>query len=122
MPTSLHCALRSSDAYQLALAAAQREPAVTAVLGAPVRAGWLTTGQINVAGSNGEANLEIPISGPRGSGTIAARANKAAGKWSFTTLNVRISGRSTPLDLLAAPRPEHPRCAESSSLACSRLR
>jgi hypothetical protein len=95
-------AMRSSDAYQLALAAAERDPSVTAMLGAPVRAGWFTTGQVNVSGSSGEANLEIPISGPRGSGTIAVRANKSAGKWSFSSLNVRISGRSAPLDLLAA--------------------
>ena len=98
-------AMRSSDAYQLALAAAQRDPAITAELGAPIHAGWLTTGQINVSGSSGEANLEIPISGPRGSGTIAARANKSAGKWRFSSLNVRISGRTTPLDLLAATPP-----------------
>lgn len=98
-------AMRSSDAYQLALAAAQRDPAITAELGAPVRAGWLTTGQINVSGSSGYANLEIPISGPRESGTIAVRANKSAGKWRFSTLNVRISGRPTPLDLLAATPP-----------------
>jgi hypothetical protein len=98
-------AMRSSDAYQLALATAQREAAVTAVLGVPVRAGWLTTGQINVTGSGGEANLEIPISGPRGSGTIAVRASKSDGKWRFSSLNVHISGRSTPLDLLAANPP-----------------
>jgi hypothetical protein len=98
-------AMRSSDAYQLALAAAKREPSVAAVLGAPVRAGWFTTGQINVSGSSGEANLEIPISGPRGAGTIAVCANKSAGKWSFSSLNVRISGRSTPIDLLAATPP-----------------
>jgi hypothetical protein len=98
-------AMRSSEAYQLALAAAQREPSVTAVLGAPVRAGWLTTGQVNVAGASGDASLEIPISGPRGSGTLAVRAHKSAGKWTFSSLNVRVSGRATPLDLLAAPTP-----------------
>jgi hypothetical protein len=98
-------AMRSSEAYQLALAAAQREPSVTAVLGAPVRAGWLTTGQVNVAGASGDASLEIPISGPRGSGTLAVRAHKSAGKWSFSSLNVRVSGRATPLNLLAAPTP-----------------
>ena len=98
-------AMRSSDAYQLALAAAQREPSVTAALGAPVSAGWLTTGQVNVTGSSGYANLEIPISGPHGSGKIAVHANKSAGKWTFSSLNVHISGRSTPLDLLAATPP-----------------
>jgi hypothetical protein len=98
-------ALRSSDAYQLALATAQREPAVTAELGAPVRAGWLATGQIKVAGSSGEATLEIPLSGPRGSATLDVRANKLAGSWSFSTLNVRIPGRPAPLNLLATATP-----------------
>lgn len=102
---TISVALCSSDAYQLAVAAAQREPSVTAELGAPVRAGWLTTGQVSVAGSVGEASLEIPLSGPRGSGTLSARAHKSAGKWTFSHLNVRIPGRSAPLDLLAAPTP-----------------
>lgn len=99
-------AMRSSDAYQLALAAAQREPSVVARLGTPVRAGWFTTGHTSVAGPRGEASLEIPISGPRGSGTVTVRANKSAGKWSFSCLSVAISGRSTPIDLLAAATPE----------------
>jgi hypothetical protein len=98
-------AMRSSDAYELALAAAQRDPSVTAALGTPVRAGWLTTGQVNVTGSRGEANLEIPISGPRGSGTLAVRATKSAGKWTIGSLNLRISGRPTPLDLLSGTPP-----------------
>lgn len=96
-------AMRSTDAYQLALATAQREPSVIAVLGAPVRAGWFTTGHTSVAGPTGEASLEIPISGPRGSGTITVRANKSAGKWSFSCLSVGIPGRPTPIDLLAPP-------------------
>lgn len=98
-------ALRSSDAYELALAAAQHDPSVTAALGTPVRAGWFTTGQINVSGANGDANLDIPLSGPRGSGTLAVSAHKSAGKWTFSTLNVRISGAPAPLDLLPAAAP-----------------
>jgi Cytochrome oxidase complex assembly protein 1 len=103
--TLANVAMRSSEAYQLALAAAQRDPSVAAELGAPVSSSWFTTGQIEVFGSGSEATLEIPISGPRGSGTLAVRATKSAGKWTFSTLNVRISGRSAPLDLLAATTP-----------------
>jgi hypothetical protein len=95
-------ALRSSDAYGLALNAATHDPIVIAELGAPLRAGWLSTGQVNLSGSGGDATLTIPISGPRASGTLNVRANKSAGKWSLTQLDVDISGRTAPLDLLAA--------------------
>lgn len=93
--------MRSNDVYQLALTAAKADPTVVATLGSPIEPGWFTTGQVNVAGASGHANLEIPISGPRGSATVDARADKSAGKWTFSTLNVRIAGRATPLDLLA---------------------
>lgn len=92
-------AMRSSEPYQVALSAASHHPAVIAELGAPVEAAWLTSGQINVAGSTGHANLSIPISGPRGSATIGVVADKAAGKWTFSTLSVAIAGRAAAIDL-----------------------
>ena len=98
-------AMRSSDPYQLAVTAATHDPSVVAELGAPVQPGWLTTGQINVAGPNGQASLAIPISGPRASGTINVCANKAAGKWTFSCLNVDVHGRASPINLLAALPP-----------------
>lgn len=101
----VNVAMRSSDAYQLALAAAQRDPAVIAELGGPVRAGWFTTGELRGTDSNGEASLEIPISGSRRSGTIAVRANKSSGTLTFSHLHVRISGRATPINLLPATTP-----------------
>jgi Cytochrome oxidase complex assembly protein 1 len=98
--------MRSSDAYQYALTAAQRDPAVVAALGAPIEAGWFTKGRIEVSGPTGHASLAIPVSGPRGSGQIDVVADKAAGKWTYKTLSVQISGRATPLDLLPpAPAP-----------------
>lgn len=95
-------AVRSSDAYQLALSRAQHDPALIAELGAPLRPGWLTTGEVKVHGSDGEATLAIPISGPRSSGKINVRASKSAGTWRFSQLSVDIAGRPTAVDLLAA--------------------
>jgi hypothetical protein len=93
-------ALRSSDAYQLALNAATSDPSVAAELGPPVQAGWFTTGRVTVTGSSGDASLAIPISGSRGSGTINVSAQKSGGRWTFSVLNVSISGRPAPIDLL----------------------
>jgi hypothetical protein len=93
-------ALRSSDAYRLALTAATHDPAVAAALGPPVRAGWLTTGRVTVSGPSGDASLAIPVSGSRGSGTLHVSAQKSGGRWTFSVLDVSVSGRPTPIDLL----------------------
>jgi hypothetical protein len=95
-------AVRSSDAYQIALSTASRDTAVLHELGSPIEAGWFPTGQINVAGSTGHANLGIPISGPLRSGSIAVVADKVGGKWKFSTLSVAVHGRPAAIDLLPA--------------------
>lgn len=101
--TIAFAALRSSDAYQMALSAAARDPSVVAQLGLPVQAGWLTTGHVTVAGPSGDASLAIPISGSRGSGTINVSAQRSGSRWTFSVLNVDIVGRPTPIDLLKQP-------------------
>lgn len=92
--------LRSSDAYRLALSAATHDPAVAAELGPPVHAGWFATGRVTVSGPSGDASLAIPISGSRGSGTLNVSAQKSGGRWTFSVLDVSISGRPTPIELL----------------------
>jgi len=95
-------AMRSSDAYKVAVSTAQHHPAVLAELGSPIEAGWFTSGSINVAGSTGHAQLTIPISGPLRSGTIGVVADKAAGTWTFSTLAVAVDGRAAAIDLRSA--------------------
>jgi hypothetical protein len=98
-------AMRSSDPYKMALAAAQRDPVVITALGAPVEPGWFTTGRVEVAGSTGQAALAIPISGPRGSAKVEAQAEKVAGSWKLNHLSVHLPGTSTPTNLLFATSP-----------------
>jgi hypothetical protein len=78
--------MKSSDAYQQAIAIAKATPAVTQELGTPVEDGFFTTGRISVSGPSGYAALAIPLSGPNGSGTIYLEARKSVGKWSFSEL------------------------------------
>jgi Cytochrome oxidase complex assembly protein 1 len=40
-------------------------PAVIEALGSPIKEGFFVSGNTNVNGASGEANLSIPISGPR---------------------------------------------------------
>jgi hypothetical protein len=89
-----------SDVYVVSLKQAQASHAVVKSLGEPIKEGFLVFGSIHVNGPSGEADLSIPISGPKGSGTLYAVATKSAGKWHFQVLEVDIKGSEGRIDLL----------------------
>ena len=95
--------LRSSEVYQTALKEAQSNPDVVRVLGEPVEPGWWVSGSIEVSGPTGQADLTIPISGPKDSGTLYVIAQKTAGQWQFVTLEVAVGGQDERINLLKTP-------------------
>lgn len=94
--------MKSSDAYKEAVERAKNNPAVIEALGTPIEEGWFVSGKTNVTGPSGEADLAIPISGPKGSATIYVVAEKSAGEWNFSTLRVEVKGSDERIDLQAA--------------------
>ncbi len=90
---------KSSDVYQSALAQAQSNPEVVRELGTPIQAGWFVLGSISTQGLSGDADLQIPISGPSNSGMLYASARRANGVWQFYTLAVTVNGRNEIIDL-----------------------
>jgi hypothetical protein len=99
--TSFH----NSDAYQQALTKAAENPQVHELIGEPIKPSWFISGQLNVNGSTGNANFSIPISGPKGKGSIRAVAYKSGGVWRFTYLQVSINGEPESIDLLSIQPP-----------------
>ncbi len=93
-------AIKSSDVYQQALQKATSSSAVIEALGEPITPGWMPQGSINVSGPTGSADLSIPISGPKNSGTLYVVAAKAAGDWQFTRLEVAVNGQPDRINLL----------------------
>lgn len=93
--------MKSSDAFKLAFAKAQASPAVVKTLGEPIKSGLIVAGNINVSGPAGAADLSIPISGPKGRGTVYLKATKSMGEWTFEELVVKIEGTGERIDLLA---------------------
>lgn len=100
-------AMKSSGPYQHAMARAQADPGVTAALGTPIQAGWLVQGNFSSNGPDGEANLAIPLDGPKADGTLFVVAKKRAGQWRYETLAVNVDGgeRIVLADDAAAPLP-----------------
>jgi len=92
-------AMKQSDAYKIAVARAKSDPRVTSALGTPISEGWFLSGKTNVNGGSGDADLSIPISGPKGKGTIYAVATKSAGEWSYSKLVVKVDASGETIDL-----------------------
>ncbi|HYP27281.1 MAG TPA: cytochrome c oxidase assembly factor Coa1 family protein [Blastocatellia bacterium] len=96
-------AIKSSDVYQQALAKAKSNAAIARELGEPIEPGWFVSGSIKVSDDSGSANLSIPVSGPRKSGTIHTLATKRQGRWEFATLEMEIEGEGRRINLLTPP-------------------
>jgi Cytochrome oxidase complex assembly protein 1 len=96
--------MRSSDVALEALARAQANPAVVQRLGARIDEGWLTSGSINVGtGGTGDADLTVPISGPKGKGAVYVTARRIAGVWNYSEMIAAIEGSGEKIDLLSGP-------------------
>jgi hypothetical protein len=95
--------LKNSDVAKEALARARSNPSVVEHLGTPIKVGWFVSGSINLYGGSGDANLSVPISGPKGKGTIYLSAHKSAGTWTYSVLQVEVDGSRERIDLLAQP-------------------
>src|SRR6266404_2068327 len=80
----------------------RRIPAVIEALGSPITVGFLVSGNTNVNGASGEANLSIPVSGPKGKGTIYVAATKSLGRWNYSGLVLEIANTHQRIDLLGS--------------------
>jgi len=92
--------IKSADAYKIALEKAKASSAVVNAIGSPVKEGFFVAGSVNVTDSSGNADLAIPVSGPKGKGTITAVANKSDGKWIFSRLQFQAESGGEAIDLL----------------------
>lgn len=93
--------IKGSDVAKEAMARAQSNPAVVQRLGAPIEEGWLVSGSVNVSTGSGDADLALPISGPKGKGTVYVTAQKSAGEWTYSLMQAAIDGSGERIDLLA---------------------
>lgn len=96
-------AMKSTDVYKDALAKAKANSEVVEALGSPIRDGLFVSGSTNVNGATGASNLSIPISGPKGKGTIYVKAEKSLGRWNYSDLVVEIQATGERIDLLRSP-------------------
>ncbi len=91
-------AIGNSEVCRLAVQQAQSNSVVAERLGQPIKRGVVVGGSL----SSDSANLWIPLSGPRGGGTLYAVAVRAMGVWKFKALQLAVRGNSNRVDLLSS--------------------
>ena len=97
--------MRSSEAYQQGLARAKAHPTVQALLGEPIEEGWYLLGNHQESGPTGNANLQVPLEGPNGKGTLYLSARKSAGQWQLLDLQFEDSETGRRFNLLSESTP-----------------
>lgn len=94
--------IKNSDAAKLAIKTAESSPVLAEQIGSPMKVGWIATGSIEVSTDTGSAELSIPVSGPKGSGTLDVEAHKRAGQWHLELLQFGKASSDERLNLLPA--------------------
>lgn len=97
---SLATMMKNNDAYRMTMAQITANDRVITEFGEPIEAGWFVTGSIHVNGSGGEANLSIPISGPKCEGRVLSRSEKIEGEWHIHLLVVQSECSNAPIILI----------------------
>jgi hypothetical protein len=81
--------IKRSDVYREAFTRATNDPRVVAALGTPIEKGWWVLGSVNLNNDTGNANIDFPISGPKGSARVHAAASLENSTWAYSALVVR---------------------------------
>ncbi|MFY9529601.1 MAG: cytochrome c oxidase assembly factor Coa1 family protein [Candidatus Acidiferrales bacterium] len=97
--------MRNSDVAKQSLLKAQSNPLLVQKLGTPIEEGWLVGGSFDTSTTSGDADLAVPIAGPKGKGKIYVTAQKSAGVWSYRVMEAAIEGSDRRINLLSEVTP-----------------
>jgi hypothetical protein len=84
--------IKRSDVYREAYTRASSDPRVIERLGTPIEKGWWVIGSVHLNDNGGNADIDFPISGPKGEARVHASATRDAEKWNYSSIMVRPSG------------------------------
>lgn len=92
--------LKGNDAYRESVALVQSNPQAIAALGEPIKPGFMVSGSFNFTNGEGTVDLTIPVSGPKGSGSLrVVGEKKASGPWTYSTRELQVEGQSEAIPL-----------------------
>ena len=88
-----------SDPYKYAFEKINEDEQLVELLGSPIVKDGMVQGSLNYNNGDGKADMKIPISGPKGSGTLYINATSGGDEWTYHEIRVEIKDNET-FDLL----------------------
>ncbi len=87
-------ALKSAEPYRDSIAAVEGNAAAAEALGTPIKPGFMPSGNFNFSNGEGKVDFSIPVSGPKGKGTLRVVGSKPAGasSWTYETWQLDVQG------------------------------
>jgi hypothetical protein len=82
--------IKRSDVYREAYTRATSDPRVVEALGTPIEKGWWVVGSVHLDNNAGTADIDFPISGPKGKARVHAVASYDGSTWTYSSLVVRL--------------------------------
>lgn len=91
--------LEGSQPYEYALEKINQDDAITRVLGAPILKDGMIQGSYNSNNGSKTADMQIPVSGPNGTGVLFVKATGEDDNWTYDVIRVEIKDDES-IDLL----------------------
>lgn len=82
--------LEESQPYEYALETINQDEEITNALGAPIVKDGIIQGSYNYSNGIKTAQMKVPVSGPKGSGTLFVKANGEGDNWNYEVIRVEI--------------------------------
>lgn len=92
--------LKNTEPATHAVELAQDSPAVKMAIGEPISMGWMVQGNVQIENQTGEANIQVPVSGPAGSGVVHLEATRQNGVWRYQKATFTADSGGPEINLL----------------------
>ncbi len=95
--------LKRTEVYAGGMETVRSSPEAQELLGTPIESGFLIIGTYNIVNGTGNADLMIPVHGPRGKGMLRAVGTSVGGEWTLTYVGLRLDGETEFRTLRGTP-------------------
>jgi hypothetical protein len=81
---------RQSDAFRISMDYLRKSAPVLDAVGAPLETGFMVSGSISEVGPTGQAELSVPIVGPKAKAEAFVKLSKDMGVWKIDAATVQM--------------------------------